>query len=157
MNNQSLQLTQKQYDDLVERKNFLDSEAIPNNSLEIEKAKDFGDLSENAEYHAAKDLQSKLISESNTIGNKINRATIIKISSSTDSIQIGSTVKVIFLNENDTFSFLLIGENGNGVDEIDVQSKLGQSVYGKTKGEEFSYDANDALLGELRYKILDIL
>ena len=154
---QIFKLTQKQYDDLVERKKYLIEVAMPENSLEIEKAKEFGDLKENAEYHSAKDLQGKLNSELNQINTKLNRSTIIKKGEKSDRVEIGSQVKVLFENEKETMIFTLIGENGNGEDEIDVESKLGKSIYQKRVGEKFSFEANDTSLGELYFQVLEIL
>mgnify|MGYP003482938030 CR=1 FL=1 len=156
MSKQSFELTQKQYDDLLERRRYLEEEAIPTNGKEIEKAKDFGDLSENAEYHEAKGLQDKLIFELTQVKAKINRSSVIKHSAPTNEAQIGNNIKVLSKNDNEILTFMLIGEDGNGVDEIDIESKLGKSIYKKKVGDEVSIEANDHSLGELYFKILEI-
>lgn len=154
MNN--IRLTQNQFDELNERKTFLEEVAIPKNSQEIERAKDFGDLSENAEYHSAKDYQAILIQELNEIKVKLNKSTIIKGNQTFDKVDIGHTVTVNFINEDSKITFDLIGEDGDGINEIDINSKLGKSVLGKSVGEKFSYEANDPSLGELHYELISI-
>lgn len=152
----SIQLTQTQYDEMIERLDFLQTTAIPRNGREIEKAKDFGDLKENAEYHAAKDLQATLLKEANELKIKIDRATIIEKNKTFDKVEIGHEVVLQFLNENKEFTFKLIGQDGDGISEIDVDSKLGKAIYGKEAGATVTYEANDSSLGELSYKIISI-
>ncbi|WP_460291208.1 GreA/GreB family elongation factor, partial [Bacillus cereus] len=53
-------LTRELYNELTSQKEWLEKEAIPTNSEAIQKAREQGDLSENAEYHEAKDLHAKL-------------------------------------------------------------------------------------------------
>lgn len=155
MNSNIYQLTKKQYDELVSRKKYLEEEALPNNSQEIERAKEFGDLSENAEYHAAKELQSKLLTELNQITSKLNRSEIIKQNSSNDRIEIGHSIEIYFENKDEHLTFNLIGENGNGITEIDINSRLGSHLYGKSVGDWISYEQNDGV-EELRFRVVSI-
>ena len=97
-----------------------------------------------------------MIHELTQVKAKINRSSIIKINDVTDEAQIGNNIKLLFKNENEVLTFMLISEDGNGVDEIDIESKLGKSIYKKKIGDEISIEANDPSLGELYFKIMEI-
>lgn len=151
-----IQLTKKQLQELEERIAEIENTEIPNNSLEIERAKEFGDLSENAEYHSAKEYHSKLFEELSQLKDKFSKATIIKQSSDTNTVKIGHFVTLECTDSKEILSFQLIGESGNGVDSIDANSKLGSNILNKQVDDIISFDANNPSLGTLSYKINSI-
>ena len=151
-----IRLTQEQYDKLLKRKQELIEEEIPQNALDIEKAKEYGDLSENAEYDAAKDAQGKLHAELKMVEDRLARASIIKQNDRFDIVQVGHKVTVENQESNEVETFVLIGQDGDGISEIDIASKLGNAVLDKQVGELFSYEANDPSLGILTFKVLNI-
>ncbi|WP_394555475.1 transcription elongation factor GreA (plasmid) [Priestia aryabhattai] len=157
MKKENIRLTQAQYDALVLRRKQIIEEERPRIAEQIDIARGFGDLSENAEYHAAKEEQGLLEAEFQTIERQIKFAQIIKHSGSNDVVELGHLVSIESLNgDNKTFSFTLIGQDGNGETEVDIASKLGSIVLGKKAGDVVSYEANEASLGILKFKITKI-
>ena len=146
-------LTQEQYDQLVKRKQELIEDELPKNALDIEKAKEYGDLSENAEYDAAKDKQGQLHAELKMVEDRLARATIIKQNERFDFVQIGHKITLMSLDTNEKETFTLIGQDGDGISQIEIASKLGSAVLEKKVGDVFSYEAS---IGTLTYKVIAI-
>ncbi|MED2737589.1 GreA/GreB family elongation factor [Bacillus toyonensis] len=153
-----VRLTQVQYDNLVARRKTIQEEEMPRVAELIDIARDFGDLSENAEFDAAKDEQGQLNAELLEIERKLRFATIIKHSGNVDNVDVGHTITIKSINGDDTsYTFTLIGEDGDGINEIDVLSKLGSNLLGKSVGDIVSYEANnDPTLGILKFEVLKI-
>lgn len=123
---------------------------------QIAEARDKGDLSENAEYDAAKDAQGLLelrISKLEAVvGNarEIDESTI-----DTSKVSILSTVKIKNLKNNMEVTYQLVAEEEadlkNG--KISVQSPIGKGLLGKKKGESAQIKVP---AGDIEFKILDI-
>ncbi|WP_088362357.1 GreA/GreB family elongation factor [Bacillus cereus] len=158
MAEQKIRLTQAQYDNLVVRRTTILEEEMPRVAELIDIARDFGDLSENAEFDAAKDEQGLLYAELQEIERKLKFATIIKHSGKVDNVDLGHTITIKSLNGDDNiYTFTLIGEDGDGINEIDVSSKLGSNLLEKSVGDIVSYEANnDPALGILKFEVLKI-
>jgi len=111
----------------------------PNNIQAIEEARSHGDISENAEYHAAKEKQSFLAGRINELHSIIALADVIDIEDiSSDRIIFGHTVLLYNLQTEEEVSYQLIGpyesdpENG----KISVTSPIGKALIGKEQGDE---------------------
>ena len=111
----------------------------PNNIRDIEEARSHGDLSENAEYHAAKERQSFLEGRINELQDVINRAEIIDTDDGpTDRVVFGRTVLLYDVGKDEEISYQLLGpyesdpENG----KISVTSPIGQALIGRQQGDE---------------------
>jgi transcription elongation factor GreA len=111
----------------------------PNNIRAIEEARSHGDLSENAEYHAAKDKQSFIAGRINELKSVIARSEIIEVEEAPpDRIVFGRTVLLYNLKTDEEIAYQILGpyesdpENG----KISVTSPLGQALIGKEAGEE---------------------
>ena len=157
MKKETIRLTQAQYDQLVRRKKEILEIEFPRVAEQIDIARGFGDLSENAEYQAAKEEQGLLNAELQEIERKLKFAEIIKHSGNKESIELGHLVTIESLNgDGKTYTFTLIGQDGDGKNEVDVASKLGSSILGKKVGEIISYEANDPSLGILKFRICKI-
>ena len=92
----------------------------PNIIKAIAEAREHGDLSENAEYHAAREKQSFIEGKIGDLESKISRAEIIdknKLDSST--ITFGATVELTDLGTNENHKYTIVG-----VDEADIEKKL---------------------------------
>ena len=86
----------------------------------IAEAREHGDLSENAEYHAAREKQSFIEGKISELENKINRANVIDTSSLDNSkVVFGATVKVTDLNTGTKNVFKIVG-----ADEADIEKNL---------------------------------
>lgn len=125
---------------------------------QVAEARDLGDLSENAEYHAAREKQRYIDSELNSLKKKIGGAQVIDpLTLPKDSVRFGFTVKI---QEEDTKK--ISRHRIVGIDEIyqrdddiiltSIASPLGKSLLGKKSGEIVIVKAPK---GDLKYKILD--
>ena len=128
----------------------------PDNIRAIEEARSHGDLSENAEYHAAKERQSFLEGRINELQDVINRSEIIDADDGPrDRVVFGRTVLLYDIKKDEEISYQLIGpyesdpENG----KISVTSPIGQSLIGKQQGDEVKARTPG---GILEFEILEI-
>ncbi len=120
----------------------------------LEYAKSLGDLSENQEYHEARDSQAVLEDRIGRLENILKSAAIVSASHS-DIVGVGSLITVE--RESDKFrrSFTIVGseEADAAIGKISVRSPLGLGAMGKVKGDSFSFETPS---GTMSYKIIDI-
>jgi transcription elongation factor GreA len=138
-----------------ELKNLIKVER-PNNIAAIEEARAHGDLSENAEYHAAKEKQSFLEGRKNELQDVISRSEIIEVDDGpADRVVFGRTIVLYNLQTEEEISYQLLGpyesdpENG----KISVTSPLGQALIGKEEGDEVQARTPSGILG---FEIVEI-
>ena len=117
-----------------ELENLKNSER-PNIIKAIAEAREHGDLSENAEYHAAREKQSFIEGRISELENKISRADVIDISSLDNSkITFGATVKITDLNSNETHTYTIVGADESDIEKnlISISAPLGRAMINKT-------------------------
>jgi transcription elongation factor GreA len=122
----------------------------------VAAARDLGDLSENAEYHAAREDQGLLQARINELGDRLNRAEIIDPSNlPKDTVVFGSRVKVMDLDidEEETFELVGPGQENPEKGRILTNSPIGRGLLGKKKGEVAEIEVPS---GKIRFKVLDI-
>lgn len=122
----------------------------------IAEARSHGDLSENAEYDAAKEEQQHLEYRISKLEMTLSRAKIIEAKDlPNDKIYILSRVRLKDLKSGEDFEYLLVSpeESNFEANKISVTSPIGKSLLGKTKGEIVEIKVP---VGTLKYKILDI-
>ncbi len=122
----------------------------------IAAARDLGDLSENAEYHAAREDQGMLEAKINQIKNKLASAHIIdKSTLPTDTVVFGSKVKVkdLDLDEEEVFILVGNGEEDYNQNRILTNSPIGNGLLGKKVGEVAEIQVP---MGTVKFKILEI-
>ena len=105
----------------------------------IEVAREHGDLSENAEYHAAKERQGFVEGRILELKDKISRAEVINCTEvSCAKAVFGTVVTMLDLDEDVEVTYQLLGPEESDVNKgvISVQSPLGQSIIGKEVGDE---------------------
>jgi transcription elongation factor GreA len=105
---------------------------------QISEARDHGDLSENAEYHAAKDAQGMNEAKVAELEDKISRAEVIdpaKLSGST--VKFGATVTLEDEDSGDKVKYKIVGEHEADVREgkISITSPIARALIGKSKGD----------------------
>ena len=105
---------------------------------QISEARDHGDLSENAEYHAAKEAQGLNEAKVAEIEDKIGRADVIdtsKLSGST--VKFGATVSLEDEDSGDKVKYKIVGEHEANVREgmISINSPIARALIGKSKGD----------------------
>ena len=104
----------------------------------IATAKEFGDLSENAEYHAAREKQSFIEGKISDLEDKFSRAEIIDVSKlTTDSVKFGATVKILDDDTEEVSSYQITGEYEADISKgrISTKSPIARALIGKTVGD----------------------
>jgi transcription elongation factor GreA len=104
----------------------------------IEEARSHGDLSENAEYHAAKEQQGWTEARVAELEDKLSRAEIIDITKlSGDTVMFGAKVTLIDEETDDTSSYQIVGEFEADVKKgkISVSSPIARAIIGKKMGD----------------------
>ncbi|MBE5787953.1 MAG: transcription elongation factor GreA [Clostridiales bacterium] len=123
---------------------------------QIAIARGFGDLSENAEYDEAKNEQSRLEAEIVELENAIRTAIVIDDSDvSTDSVNVGTTVKVLYVEDGDEEEYAIVGarESDPMNNRISNECPIGAALLGKKEGDTVHVDAPD---GAIVLKVLKI-
>lgn len=120
----------------------------------LDYAKSLGDLSENAEYHQAREDQGKLEDRINQIEYMINSAVITKKHSS-DKVEVGTTITVRKSGSKSDVVFHLVGveEADMAANKISNRSPLGSALFGKAKGDTVSMTTPKGLV---KYTIVAI-
>ena len=116
----------------------LESVERPKISQQIAEARDKGDLSENAEYDAAKEAQGMLEARISKLKNKLANARLIDDSEIDDSkVFILSTVKIKNVKNSMEMTYTLVAENEADIraDKISVDSPIGKGLLGKEVGQ----------------------
>jgi len=154
MNNKVFMITQEGLDQLKEQLTHLKEVRRKEIAQKIREAKEFGDLSENAEYHEAKEDQAFVEGQIIDLENKVKNAKIIdKVSS--DSIQIGSSVTIQVVETKEKMDLDLVGSMEADVfkNKISNESPLGLAIIDKKKGDVVTVKAPK---GDVEYKIVSI-
>ncbi|NOX33375.1 MAG: transcription elongation factor GreA [Deltaproteobacteria bacterium] len=129
----------------------------PENIKAIEVARAHGDLSENAEYHAAKERQSFLEGRIGEIGYKLGNAKVIDPATVTkDSVRFACRVLVENLDSEEETEYMIVGPDEADINsgKISMSSPLGRALIGKKPGDEAIVQAPG---GKRVYEIIDIL
>lgn len=114
-------------------------EERPKISREIGIARDHGDISENAEYHAAKERQGMVEARIKDIEDKLARAEIIDPSKLGGSrVQFGATVTLMNLDTDEENTYRIVGAEEADIDhgQISVSAPLARALIGKEVGDE---------------------
>ena len=104
----------------------------------IAEARKHGDLSENAEYHSAKEQQSLNEGRISDLEDKLSRATVIDISKlSGDTIKFGAKIKLIDEDTEEESSYQIVGEFESDVSKgkLSITSPIARALMGKAKGD----------------------
>lgn len=131
-------MTQEGYDRIKAELEDLKSRGRQEAAQAIAEARDKGDLSENAEYDAAKDAQGMLEMKISEMEARIASARIVSSSQiSTEQVNILTTVKLKNLKINKSIEYTLVGESEANLKErkISVTSPIGKGLLGKKEGE----------------------
>ncbi|MGL4410904.1 MAG: transcription elongation factor GreA [Bacteroidales bacterium] len=149
-------MTEEGYKKLSEEIAHLESVKRPEISRQIAEARDKGDLSENAEYDAAKEAQGLLEMKIAQLKDIISKARILDESNlKTDIIQILNKVKIKNMNNNAVMEYTLVSETEANLREgkIAVNTPIGQGLLGKKKGDTVEIKVPS---GIQRFEIIEI-
>lgn len=128
----------KGYDEMVAQLQQLETVERPKASAAIAEARDKGDLSENAEYDAAKEAQAHLETKINQLKLAIAEAKVIDTSRlSTEAVQILSTVEMTNMANNMKMRYTIVSENEANikVGKISIKTPIAQGLLNKKVGD----------------------
>ncbi len=128
----------------------------PQNVKAIAEARAHGDLSENAEYHAAKERQSFLEGRIQDLQSKIARAQVIDPSAiSQNKIAFGATVKVLDVDTDEKKTYQLVGPEEADIKagKLSIHSPMARSLIGKEAGDSVIVKAPSRTI---EYEVLEI-
>ena len=139
---------QAEYDELTTRGRVEIARAI-------EAARAMGDLSENGDYHAAKDAQGKMEARIRQIDNLLSDARIVDPTAAGDTVSAGSVVSLRYEGDDEVERYLIgsIEERREGLSVTSPQSPLGQVLIGRRPGDVVEYQASG---GILRVEIVEV-
>ena len=140
--------------ELEQRLKVLKNELIPQVVQRIKVAREQGDLSENAEYTAARDEQAKLEGEKQDIEAKLKYGVVVK-SSKKDFVEVGTKLKYLDIEENEEYEFTIVGtaEADLTKNKISNESPVGRALIGAKVGDTVDVETQ---AGIMTYKILEI-
>ncbi len=148
-------MTKEGYDKLLEEIGQLESQR-PSITKQIAEARDKGDLSENAEYDAAKEAQGLLEAKISQLKGMLANARLIDESQiNTDSVQIMTKVTIRNTKNNQEMVYMLVSESEANLKEgkIAVNTPIGKGLMGKKKGDIAEIQTPG---GMMTFEILDI-
>ncbi|WP_300461158.1 transcription elongation factor GreA [Desulfobacula sp.] len=154
---EQLPITKQGYEALKKELERLKTIERPENIKSIEVARAHGDLSENAEYHAAKERQSFLEGRIGEIGYKLGTAKIIDPETvPKDAVRFACRVLVENVDSEERVEYMIVGPDEADIKlgKISVSSPLASALIGKKPGDEAIVQAPG---GKRLYEILDIL
>ena len=119
---------------------------VPENSKEIDRARSYGDLSENAEYKAAMEHQQELNRRAGELKNDLERVRIVsKKDVDPEKVSFGTRVSLRNLDKDKEVVYTILGPWESDPDEgiINYQSPLGKKLYNHKPGEELTFEINE--------------
>jgi transcription elongation factor GreA len=149
------QLSAQTHARLVEELNDLTTRGRIEIARAIEAARALGDLSENGDYHAAKDAQGKMEARIRQLQAMLEKAVVIENAPSTGTIATGSIVEIRYEGDDETERYLIgsIEEKGHDIPVISPRSPLGQALVDHEAGQVVEYQAPN---GTLRVEIVAV-
>ena len=149
-------MTQEMYEKMKERLEYLKTVARKEVSQKISIARDFGDLSENAEYSAAREEQAQIEGEILEIEAKINNAKILAFDSVNKStVSVGCKVKLLDKTYDEEIEYTIVGtvEVNIAENKISNESPIGKALIGKKVGDVIKVQTARAIL---EFEVLSI-
>lgn len=136
-------ITSEGYENLKKELNHILKVERPTTVKAIETARAHGDLSENAEYHAAKEKQGFLESRITELQGQIGQSDIIQIDQEYDRCVFGAKITLEVISTGEQSSYTLVGPYESAPEEgrVSVSSPLGKALIGKEEGDEIRFES----------------
>ena len=134
---EKIPMTRAGFDQLDEELRVLRSDERPAVIREIAEAREHGDLSENAEYHAAREKQSLLEGRIKELEAIISRAEVIDPTRLSGSIKFGATVTLVDEDNDEERTYQIVGEAEADLERglLNMRSPLARALIGKDEGD----------------------
>ncbi len=148
-------ITKEKHKALTEELDILVKQKRKEVAEKLEYAKSLGDLSENAEYHEARDAQASVEDRIKKIESILKNAVIVSDEHTTDVVGVGSRVVIVKEGSKEENEYTIVGveESDLALGKLSVRSPLGEAVMDKKKGEKFTFNAPS---GPISYRIIEI-
>lgn len=149
-------MTASGYSRLQEELKHLKTVERPTVIRAIAEAREHGDLSENAEYHAARERQSFIEGRVLELADRISRAEVIDVQAlSGDSVKFGATVKLADEDTEEEATYQIVGQDESDIKagRLSVTAPLARGLIGKTVGEVVEVTTPN---GSKSYEVMDI-
>ncbi len=154
MNAKKIYLTKKGFEDLQKEYDDMMKKRRPEVVERLSAAREMGDLSENAEYTAAREELSFIDGRLEELNELLKQAELIVDGNhKTQAVDLGSQVVVKIGEKNETFTLVGEWEADPAEKKISHESPLGKALFGKKVGEEIEFEAP---AGKMLYKIVSI-
>ena len=151
------QMSREGYENLQAQLNELITVQRPEIAQKLKEARSYGDLSENAEYDAAKDEQRDIEARIEEIEQILKHAeVVVEDEASTTSVNVGCKVKVLDIEYDEELEFAIVGstEANSLSGKISNESPVGKALIGGTEGQTVTAVLPDGT--EEKYKVLSI-
>lgn len=147
-------LTKEKIEEFKKELDFLRTDKRKEVAENLEYAKKLGDLSENAEYHEARQAQAEIEDRINRLEHILKSAVIVDKHGG-DVASIGSTVKVQKEGDKESKVFKIVGSEEADMTQgkISNLSPIGSAILGKKKGESFEFSTPK---GKMLYKLVSV-
>ncbi len=154
MDTETQYLTNEKFKELQKELAFLKAERRKEVAEHLEYAKRLGDLSENAEYHQAREEQAEVEDRVSRLENLLKNAVIAKQNGG-DVVTIGSNVKVERQSDKKVTSYIIVGseEADMALGKISNLSPIGSALIGRTNGDTITVSTPN---GEVRYSVTEV-
>jgi transcription elongation factor GreA len=156
MSDERIPMTREGYDKKRAELDHMNGHEMIEITKRVATARELGDLSENAEYHAAREDQGMLQARINQLKDQLARAFIVdKDTLPTDTIAFGSRVRVkdMDMDEEEIFELVGPGQENPATNRILTSSPVAQGLMGKKKGQVAEIQVPS---GVIRFKVLEI-
>lgn len=154
MSNETQYLTSEKFSELQKELDYLRSERRKEVAEHLEYAKKLGDLSENAEYHQAREEQAEVEDRISRLDALLKKAVIANQGRS-DIVTVGTTLRIQREGDNKSYLYTIVGSEeadmSNG--KVSNMSPLGSALIGRKKGDVVTVQTPK---GEVRYNIVII-
>ena len=150
-------ITKEGYEALKKELEYLKKVERPKNIKAIEEARSHGDLTENAEFEAAKDRQAFIDGKLSDLEYKLSRADVIDSTTlPNDRAVFASSVVLENIDTGEDVKYQLVGPDEANIEKgrISVHSPLGKAIIGKKPGDEITLHAPG---GKRFYELVEIL
>jgi len=122
----------------------------------IATAREHGDLSENAEYHAAKEQQSLIEGRIAELEDKLGRSEIIDVAAITGAnVKFGATVLLVDEDTDEETTYQIVGEDESNIEEgrLSISAPLARALIGKEQGDSIEVNTPG---GSKAYEVLEV-
>ena len=150
------QLSQAAYDRLAAELEDLTTRGRTEIARLIERARELGDLSENGDYHAAKDDQGRMEARIRQLQAMLDNAVIVERNDPGGAVSAGCVVTIRYEGDDDTEQYLIgsIEERHDDLDVISPGSPLGKALLGCAQGDTVEYETPSG--AKLKVEVVEV-